>query len=294
MPRRRLVKFALVGFGALGLALAVRGQSLEYVVSTIGALLQLAGPPVAASNAAISEHEMEEINAMDPQDQVKRLLERTINHYKGAAEEISKRVDGWTGQIHSTPDLDSMTNTAYFASDLRVRAAALEIWLAEYGLHKNSETVEALIRDAALNDDRKYFRLSNLGILGNRGIEREKVFDTLALYVRDPDPNVRTGAINGLALLGTENTIATLLEVFRHDSSHDLRERAACNLADSGMLSRELRHKAVPELVRFSQDPDLDATTKKWVYQALREIILQNLADEPASWRNWYATQADR
>jgi len=225
---------------------------------------------------------------------VKRLLERTINHYKGAAEEISKRVEGWTGQIHSTPELETMTNTAYFSSDLLVRAATLEIWLALYEVHKNSETVDALIRDAALNDDRKYFRLSNLGILGNRGVEREKVFNTLALYVRDPDPEARGGAINGLALLGTENTIAPLLEVFHNDSSHDLRERAACNLADSGMLSREMRQKAVPELVRFSQDPDLDAQTKKWVYQALREITLQGLGDDPAAWRNWYAGQASR
>jgi hypothetical protein len=291
--RPRLLIFAVVGFGALGLALAVRGQSIDFAVSAIGALLQLAGPPVAASSATLSEHEMEEINAMQPQDQVKRLLERTLNHYKGAAEEISKRVEGWTGQIQSTPELESMTNTAYFSSDLRVRAAALEIWLAEYGIHKNSETVDALIRDAALNDDRRYFRLSNLGILGNRGIEREKVFKTLTLYIRDADPNTRSGAINGLALLGTEETIAPLLDRFHNDDSHDLRERAACNLADSGMLSRDLRQKAVPELIRFSQDQDLDAQTRKWVYQALREITQQNVGDDPASWRNWYAAQSN-
>jgi len=60
--RPRLLIFAVVGFGALGLALAVRGQSIDFAVSAIGALLQLAGPPVAASSATLSEHEMEEIN----------------------------------------------------------------------------------------------------------------------------------------------------------------------------------------------------------------------------------------
>ena len=57
------------------------------------------------------------------------------------------------------------------------------------------------------------------------------------------------------------------------------------------MLSRQLRQKAVPELIRFSQDPALDETTKNWVYQALREITLQSLGNDPASWANWYASR---
>jgi len=276
------VAFILIAFSAIAFA------------SAVGILLQLTGPPVVASSGALSEHDMEAINAMSPQDQVKFLLEKNINHYKGASEEISKRVDGWTGRIQQTPELDAMTNTAYFSSDLRVRAAALEIWLAQYGFHKNSEAVDGLIRDASLADDRRYFKLSNLGILGNRGIEPEKVFQTLMLYLRDPDPNTRSGAINALGLLGTENTIAPLLDRFHNDTSHDLRERAACNLADSGMLSRELRQKAIPELVRFSQDPELDATTKKWVFQALREITQKNFHDDPAPWISWYGAHANR
>ena len=68
-----------------------------------------------------------------------------------------------------------------------------------------------------------------------------------------------------------------------------LRERAACSLADSGMLSRELRLKAAPELVRFSQDSSLDPQTKKWVYQALREITKQSLSEDPAAWVSWLA-----
>ena len=282
MPNLRFLPLALLASSAFAL---VWGGHV---------LLQLHGPPVAASSATLSEHEMEQINAMAPQDQVTRLLERTINHYKGAADEIAKRTDGWTGKIHSTADLQTMTNTAYFSDDLRVRAAALEIWLAEYNLRKNSATVDELIRDAAAGGDRKYFLLSNLGILGNRGVEPEKVFDALALYVHDPDPATRAAAINGLGLLGTESTIALLLDVFRNDTSLDLRERAACNLADSGMLSRELRQKAVPELIRFSQDPALEGSTRKWVFQALREITLQNLGNDPARWLSWYGAQTNR
>jgi HEAT repeat protein len=114
------------------------------------------------------------------------------------------------------------------------------------------------------------------------------------LYVHDPDGDARAAAINGLGLLGTASTIAPLLEIFHSDSSYDLRERAACNLADSGMLSRELRQAAVPELVRFGQDPNLDQTTKKWVYQALREITQQPIGDDASAWLGWYGARAGR
>ena len=261
MRRSRLFFITILAFGISGIGVA----------SAVRVLLQLHGAPVAVSSGKLSEHEMEEINGMQPQEQVERLLERAINHYGGAAEEIAKRADGWVGQIHQTKNLDTMTNTAYFANDLRVRAIALEVWLAEYGLHKRSETVDELIGSLG-SSDRKYFVLSNLGILGNRGVEPEKVFRTIQLYVNDPDPAVRSGAINALGLLGTEETIAPLLQFFQTDSSYDLRERAACNLADSGMLSRELRKKALPELTRMSQDPNLDQRIKGWVGQALREI----------------------
>jgi hypothetical protein len=285
MTRVRLLLAALAAGSAVA-ALSPQGEFLLYTF--------LGGPPEIASSGALSEHDLEEINAMSPQDQAMRLLERAVNQYRGAGEEIAKRADGWVGQIRSTPELESLTNTAYFSSDLRVRAAALEIWLARDNFRKRPETVDDLIRRAAESTKGKWFELSSLGILGNRGVERERVFNTLMLYVRDPEGAVRAAAINGLGLLGTEQTIAPLLEIFRSDTSYDLRERAACNLADSGMLTRELRLKAVPELVRFSQDPDLDQTTKKWVFQALREITQQPLGNDASAWVSWYGAHGRR
>ncbi len=273
----------------LATAFALAGQG---VISKLEAFLQLSGRPIAASSVVLSEHELEEISTMPAQDQVMRLLERTINHYSGASEEIEKRGEAWLGQIHTTPELSKLTEVAYWSSDLRVRAAALEIWRIEAGFRKTPETVDQLINSAATSADQKYFFLSHLGILGNRGVEPQKVFDALMLYVNDPDGGARAAAINGLALLGTENTIAPLLQIFHSDSSLDLRERAACNLADSGMLPRELRKAAIPELIRFSQDPNLDATTRKWVYQALREISLKKIGDDPSAWLSWFGAQA--
>ena len=58
--------------------LAIAGQGL---VSKLEVLLQLSGIPVPASSAMLSEHELEEINAMAPQDQAMRLMERYADRY---------------------------------------------------------------------------------------------------------------------------------------------------------------------------------------------------------------------
>jgi hypothetical protein len=294
MVRRLLTSAAILLLFSAALGWAIRLPRLKRIASSIGVLLQLSGAPVPASSATLSEHELEELNSMPPQQQAERLLERTINHYAGAGDELARRLESWSGKIHSTPELEHLTDTAYFSSDLRVRAAALELCLVRDGIRKTPQQVDDLILEAAATTERRYFRLSTLGILGNRGVEPEKVLQTLTYYAHDPTGPARAAAINGLGLLGTEGTIPVLLDIFRHDSSSDLRERAACNLADSGMLSRDLRQKAVPELIAFLQDPELDQTTRKWVLQALREITQQNLPDNPSAWLSWYSSRPER
>lgn len=253
-------------------------RALLGIILSVGSLLAF----------GLSEHEMEELGKMQPQQQAERLLERTINHYSGAREELARRIESWTGHLESTQTLNNLSNTAYFSNDLKVREAALRIWMAQYGLHRTKTSVDEMVQLASVHPERRYYALSNLGILGNQGVERELVFRTLRMYLSDPDSATRSGAINGLGLLGTEETIEPLLATFRSDSSYDLRERAACNLADSGLLSRELRQKAVPELIRFLQDPAVDQTTRKWVYQALTEITQQNLGQDASAWVSWY------
>ena len=72
----------------------------------LGVLLQIVGSPVAASAGALSGHDLEELNAMAPQDQAARLFEKAINHYRGAGEEITKRLDGWTGKMAPSKELE--------------------------------------------------------------------------------------------------------------------------------------------------------------------------------------------
>jgi hypothetical protein len=70
----------------------------------------------------------------------------------------------------------------------------------------------------------------------------------------------------------------------------EVRERAGCSMAKSGMLTREQRMKAVPGLLELTDDPALNATTRSWVYQALREISDEALPNDAPTWRNWYSS----
>jgi hypothetical protein len=73
-----------------------------------------------------------------------------------------------------------------------------------------------------------------------------------------------------------------------------VRERAACSLAQSGMLSREQRLAAVPQLINYSGDPALDPQTRSWAFQALADITHQRLPSDSSAWREWYRTSAGR
>ena len=72
------------------------------------------------------------------------------------------------------------------------------------------------------------------------------------------------------------------------DPSPIVRERAACSLAESGMLTHDQRLAAVPQLINYSDDPALDAQTHAWAFQALTDITKQRLPNDAAAWRNWY------
>ena len=106
--------------------------------------------------------------------------------------------------------------------------------------------------------------------------------------IHDENVNVRYWAVEGLAYLGTDSTLTPLLSLFHDDPSPMIRERAACSLAQSGMLSARLRLTAVPQLLDFAEDPTLDEQTRGWVFQALRDITGQNLPRTGAVWRDWY------
>jgi len=227
---------------------------------------------------------------MAPQQQAEFLLERSINHYDGANGEIESRLDSWRGKIKPSERFESLFRMAINSDDLRVRAAAIEVNIVTRKLEKNAETVdllEPIARSGAQGP--RANALWDLGLIGNRGVEQVRIQQILMASIHDKNVNVRYWAVEGLAYLATDAVIDPLLEIFRDDESAMIRERAACSLAQSGMLSRQQRMKAVPRLLEYAGDFSLDDQTRGWVFQALRDITGQNLPPDASAWRTWYA-----
>ena len=285
--RRRV---ALVAMGSVLCGTLLLGTSTARAAWTqISRFLTLQGTPVPASANVLSEHEIEVLDSMPPQGQAELLLERSINHYAGANEQIASRVRQWRGAITLNERLNNLFITAINSDDLRVRAAGIEVDIAARNLEKTSNTIDQLEPDARSGEQGpRANALWDLGLLGSRGIEPERVAQILLSSVHDANENVRYWAVEGLAYLGTDETIEPLLDILRDDPSPLIRERAACGLAQSGMLSRQQRRTAVPKLLDYAEDASLDPVTRKWVFQALRDITGATLPHDPAAWRQWH------
>ena len=254
-----------------------------------GENLAVPGRPVPADRGNLSEHNIEWLETQPPQVQMEFLLGAAVNHDIGATNLIAGMVDGWRGKLKASDRWETLQDTALYSNDLRVRAAAIEVNLAVRQIPKTDEEADQLIETAhKLPDSRPYFAWE-LGMLANRGVRTGRIHELLAEWIHDPNQQVRFWAVEGLAHLGTDDTIKNFLDVFRNEPSLEVKERAGCSLAKSGMLTREQRMKAVPGLIDLGDDPSLDATTRNWVYQALREITGVNIGNDAAQWRNWYS-----
>jgi hypothetical protein len=289
MPPRssRVTLAAIAGVVVASLLVATVDARAAWV--QLAHLLSLQGRPEPASAGVLSEHHLETLDGMTPQAQAEFLLERSINHYAGANRELEARLPSWRGKLEPGGRFESLFRMAINSDDLRVRAAAIEVNLVTRRLDKRMEMVDRLepvARSGAQGP--RANALWDLGLLGGRGVEPQRVASILLASIQDENVNVRYWAVEGLAYLATDETIAPLLDTFHDDPSPMIRERAACSLAQSGMLNRGQRMTAVPRLIEFAGDMALDEQTRGWVFQALRDITGQSLPRDPAAWREWY------
>ena len=272
--------------------LAAGSGSLRAAWEPIARVIGLDDQRTPASANVLSEHEIEELDGMEPQNQAELLLERSINHYRGTNEQIASRVNGWRGKIQLDDRLNHLFFTAINSDDLTVRIAAIEIDIAARNLVKDASTVARL--EPIAREGEQGVRVNamwDLALIGNRGVERERIFDILMAALHDDNQSIRYWAVEGLAYLATDAAIEPLLDMFHDDPSPTIRERAACGLAQSGMFSAEQRRTAIPRLLDFADDGSLDDQTHAWVFQALRDITGQSLPHDARVWREWYASR---
>ena len=250
------------------------------------------GPLASASPARLPAREITrnlEISHLAPQQQAEGLLERAIQRDETALDLIRENVDAWRGHVQNTDRLFDLVLAALNSPDLRVRTAAVDIDLAANNLSKSPHSVMRLIHQLQQDPAGRAMALWRLGSLGNRGVEPEKVLNNLLKYAQDRNEHTRYWAVEGLAMLGTDATLDPLLGILAHDASPRVRERAACSLAKSGMLTKEERLAAVPPLLNFVDDDSLNTQTRELIYGALRTITGAALGNDANAWRAWWA-----
>jgi hypothetical protein len=225
------------------------------------------------------------------QKDAEQLLQRAAANDAAALAQIEARAATWRGQIALTPELSRLIAAGLNANDLSVRSATIQLDLAAMNVAPDAATVDRLLAQAESSDHAtRIWAIWTLGLLGNRGLQQERITDLLIAHLTDSDIDSRHWAVEALSYVGTDATIPPLLKAMRDDPSPTVRERAACALAQSGMLSNLQRRTTIPTLLTYADDPSLDAQTHAWTYHALRDITAQHLPDDAGAWRNWYSS----
>lgn len=280
----------LTGFELARFQGAARWSNGNLVEASSITAATLRASPAANPSLAI-DPDADTFSRLAPQEQAERSLERAIARDTDSLEIIGKNVDGWRGHLRNTDHLFDLVHTALNSDDLRVRGSALEIDLAANNLSKSPQSVARLVEQLRDDPANRSLILWRLGALGNRGVEPKTVLAQLLNYAHDRNEETRFWAVEGLATLGSDEVVDPLLDRFAHDPSARVRKRAGCNLAKAGMLTKEQRLGAVPNLLNFFDDDAIDSTTRGWVYGALRLITGAELGNDANAWRKWWANR---
>ena len=261
---------AAAGFAILGLNIAGRQSS--------------SGQSRRGAGRVISR------SSLDParQAEAEQLLQKVAARDAAAADRVLQISGNWTGKTHRTPKSEQSIGVALNVPDLHAREAALQAELALDGVTVDDAGLKA-VEQAADNPSSRVWALWMLGALGNRGVDPVHTVKAISVYLTDTQVDVRAAAVNGLSLVGTDETIPLLLDRFRNDPSPVVQERAACSLAESGMYSHSLRMTAAASLVSWLDDSLLTPAQHEWALHALRDISGQDLGRDAERWREWYS-----
>jgi hypothetical protein len=269
--------------------LEISGARWFHISTTLASAPVRPSALVTASNPRATNADIEAISHLAPQQQAERLLELAVQRPDQSLGLIHKNLDSWRGHVEDTDQLFHLVLAALDSNDPRVRVAAVEIDLVANNLMKSPQSLAKLLNQIHNDPEGRYLALWRLGALGNRGVEPASVLTTLLRYSRDPNQQMRFWAVEGLAMLGTAESIDPLLSILAHDPAKQVRERAATNLARSGMLTGEQRLTAVPQLLNLLDDDSLEPATRDLIYAALRSITGASFGRDPSAWRNWWA-----
>jgi HEAT repeats len=274
-----IVGFSIAMFAALGLLAWGIQRAVKGVFSST---TQAGGKTIGAGLASSTDRAQ--------QAEAENLLARVAAGDDAAANEVLSKAPGWAGTTQPTARTDQYIGTSINLSSENARTAALQAQLALNNISIDSSGFNRLER-ASNNPAQRAWALWLLGALGNRGVDPDHAAKIIESYLNDPDVTVRSNAVIGLALLGTDETIPMVLDRFRNDPSPAVQELAGCGISESGMYTHRQRMTGAATLIGWLDDTLLSAQQRNWTVQALHDISGQNFGADSAAWRNWYTSQ---
>jgi HEAT repeats len=288
-PRRLAVPILLFLLAVLSTAAGYQFAQMRF-----GRPSWLGGPTVVEAapvprRASAKAMDVEAISHLAPQQQAERLLELAIHDPDTSLGAIHNNLDSWRGHLKDTDQLFHIILAALESQDPRVRGAAVEIDLVANNLSKTPQSLTKLQKQIRNDPGGRSMALWRLGSLGNRGVEPGAALNTLTKYSQDANQLTRFWAVEGLAMLGTDESIDPLLSILAHDPAKQIRELAATDLSKSGMLTSEQRLSAVPQLLNLLDDDSIDEETQNLVYSSLGIITGASIGKNRGKWREWWA-----
>ena len=239
--------------------------------------------------SALTDSDVQRLQAMPEQAQAEELLERAIRHDSRSLDLFEQNIGTWLGDIKLTEHMKQLESRSRFSTDLRVRNANADLNLAMDGWSKTDNSVDLLIARAASDPAYRQSAVYFLGMMAGRGVGYDRIYPVLVEYARNnPDANVRQWAVEGMRYLGTDEALDVLFESFTNDPSDAVRNRADCNLSDCGNFMRKQRLRMVPKLIELVEDRQTTPQMRNWSFMALREITDESLPAAASAWRDWY------
>ena len=218
-----------------------------------------------------------------------QLLAKVAAGDANAADEILAHSSEWTGKTQRTPRSEQLVTGILNQPDLHLRKAGVRAELALDGVSADASGLNQVKLTLAIPQQRVW-GLWMLGALANQGVDPDHASKIIDSYLTDSDVTVRAGAVDALSLVATWETIPMLLDRFRNDASPVVQERAACDLAQSGMYTHAQRMTAAGNLVNWVNDSQLTPQQQGWAVQALSDVSGQRYGNDAAAWQRWYET----
>lgn len=216
-----------------------------------------------------------------------QLLTKAVGGDAQAVDQILAQSSEWTGKTQRTPRSEQLVTALLNQPDLHVRQAGVRAELSLDGVSADANGFEQVKLTVGYPQQRGW-ALWMLGALANQGVDPDHAAKIIETYLTDPDVQVRAAAVDAMGLVATWETIPMMLDRFRNDPSPVVEERAACDLAESGMYTHAQRMTAAASLVGWVDDSLLTPQQRAWAVQALGDISGQHYGNDAAAWRRWY------